>query len=80
MEAEEPVRASATCQCVSYCDMFRLTSEQFMVVLEQARTRRGSLMGKDAAGVLKNAVNERNTPVIVCVSDHCCGRRPRNKG
>ena len=61
VEAEEPVRASATCQCVSYCDMFRLTSEQFMVVLEQARTRRGSLMGKDAAGVLKNAVNERNT-------------------
>ena len=61
VEIKTPIQASATCQCASYCDMFRLTSQHFMTVLEQARSRRGSLVGKDVAGVLANAANERNT-------------------
>ena len=55
------VQANATCQCASYCDMFRLTSNDFMAVLDQARSRRSSWVGKDVSTVLANAANERNS-------------------
>lgn len=53
-------KANATCQCTSYCDMFRLTSEDFMAVLEDARVRQTSWNGKDVAGILSDAADERN--------------------
>jgi len=57
----EPVQANATCQCASYCDLFRLTAEDFTVVLDQARTRRHSWAGKDVANILSRAAYERNS-------------------
>ena len=58
----EPVdcRANATCQCESYCDMFRLTSDDFMTVLEATRTHQDSWQGKDVACILNDAADERN--------------------
>mmetsp|Transcript_13032 Transcript_13032/g.33411 ORF Transcript_13032/g.33411 Transcript_13032/m.33411 type:complete len:637 (-) Transcript_13032:266-2176(-) len=56
----EDCKANATCQCTSYCDMFRLTSADFMAVLEETRTRQESWTGKDVAGILSDAADERN--------------------
>jgi hypothetical protein len=59
-DAEVECKANATCQCSSYCDMFRLTSDDFMGVLEEARNRHSSWEGKDVAGILNDAADERN--------------------
>ena len=53
-------KANATCQCAAYCDMFRLTSDDFMAVLEDAQSRNVSLEGKDVAGILSDAADVRN--------------------
>lgn len=60
-EAPIECKANATCQCMSYCDMFRLTSDDFMGVLEEARNRQTNWTGKDVAGILNDAADERNT-------------------
>ena len=57
----ESVQANATCQCASYCDLFRLTAEDFTAVLDQARSRRHSWAGKDVANILSRAAYERNS-------------------
>lgn len=57
----EPVQANATCQSASYCDMFRLTSTDFIAVLDQARSRCGSWANKDITGMISTAANERNS-------------------
>ena len=57
----QPVQANATCQALSYCDMFRLSSQDFTAVLEQARSRRGSGVLHELSGVLVDAAVERNT-------------------
>ena len=58
--AATPCMANATCQCASYCDMFRLTSDDFMAVIDEARSRQVSWEGKDVAGILNDAADQRN--------------------
>jgi hypothetical protein len=57
----QPGKANATCQCTSYCDVFRLTSTDFMAVLDEAKNRRGSCAGNDFMNVLNDAAHERNS-------------------
>ena len=58
----EQSRANASCQCASYCDMFRLTSDDFLAVIEEGQDRaEASCERKDVAGILKDAADERNT-------------------
>ena len=59
-----PISASATCQCISYCDMFRLSAADFTTVLQKSRMRRGSFSGDAAnsmANVLSDAADQRNS-------------------
>ena len=60
LENYTPRQANATCQCASYCDMFRLSSEDFLAVIDEARNRHVSWEGKELADILNDAADQRN--------------------